>query len=82
MCNLSDWVEERGAELKLVQLVVKKLKKSDTVAQIADALEETEEKIGHIVEVAQMYAPEYDEREILYHCLGQAGAPAVKTAHK
>lgn len=79
LCNLSDWVEERGAELKLVQLVVKKLKKSDTVAQIADALEETEEKIGRIVEVAQMYAPEYDERKILYHCLGLADGPVVRS---
>ncbi len=73
MCNLSDLVEERGiekgidwgAELKLVQQVVKKLKKSYTMAQIAEALEESEEKISRIIEIAKKYAPEYDERKIL-----------------
>ena len=43
---------------------------SCTVAQIAEALEETEEKIGRIVEVAQKYAPEYDERKILDEMMG------------
>jgi len=81
MCNLSDLVEERGiqkgiqkgiqegAELKLIQLVVKKLKKSCTVAQIADQLEEVEERIAGIVTVAQKYAPEYDEKSILEELL-------------
>ena len=44
---------------------MKKLKKSCTVAEIAEALEETEDKIGRIVEIAQKYAPEYDEKKIL-----------------
>ncbi len=77
LCNLSDLVEERGIEkglerglkqgieLKLISQVLKKLRKSYTVAQIAETLEETEEKIGEIVEIAQKYAPEYDERKIL-----------------
>ena len=69
LCNLSDLVEERGIkkgiELNVIQLVVKKLKKSCTVEQIAEALEETEAKIGRIVEIAQKYAPGYDERKIL-----------------
>ncbi len=33
--------------------------------QIADALEETEDKIGRIVEIARKYTPEYDEKKIL-----------------
>ena len=74
MCNLSDLVEERGIErgieLNLIQLVLKKMKKSCTVAQIAEALEESEEKICRIVEIAQKYAPEYDERKILDEMMG------------
>ena len=54
-----------GVELKLIQQVLKKLKKSCTVAQIAKALEETEEKISRIAGIAQKYAPEYDEKKIL-----------------
>ena len=56
---------EQGTELKLISLILKKLKKSCTVAQIAEALEESEEKISRIVETAQKYAPEYDEKKIL-----------------
>ncbi len=74
MCNLSDLVEERGIErgieLNLIQLVLKKMKKSCTVAQIAEALEESEEKISRIVETARKYAPEYDERKILDEMMG------------
>ena len=57
--------EARGKVKGLVQQVLKKLRKSCTVAQIAEALEETEEEIGRIVEIAQRYAPEYDEDRIL-----------------
>ena len=56
---------EQGTELKLISLILKKLKKSCTVAQIAEALEESEEKISRIVETVQKYAPEYDEKKIL-----------------
>ncbi len=56
---------ERGTELKVIQLVLKKMQKCYTVAQIAEALEEPEEKISRIAEVAQKYAPGYDERQIL-----------------
>ena len=56
---------KQGTELKLISLILKKLKKSCTVAQIAEALEESEEKISRIVETAQKYAPEYDEKKIL-----------------
>ena len=57
--------EVKGRTEGLVQLVLKKLRKSCTVAEIAEALEESEEKIGRIVEIAQKSAPEYDERKIL-----------------
>ena len=40
------------------------------MTQIADALEETEEKISRIVEIAQKYAPEYDERKTLDEVMG------------
>ena len=46
------------------------MKKSCTVAQIAEALEESEEKISRIVETARKYAPEYDERKILDEMMG------------
>ena len=64
--------EAKGRTEGLVQLVLKKLKKSCTVAQIAEALEETEDKISRIVEIAQKYAPEYDERKILDEVLASA----------
>lgn len=63
--------KQEGFELKLVSQVLKKLKKTCTVAQIAEALEETEEKISRIVEIAQRYAPEYDERKILDEVMQQ-----------
>ena len=69
MCNLADLVEERGiekgTELKLIQQVLKKIQKSYTVEQIAGFLEEPEEKIRRITEIAEKYAPVYDERQIL-----------------
>ena len=56
--------------MNVIQTVLKKMKKSCTVAQIAEALEEPEEKIGRIMEIAQKYAPEYDERKILDEVMG------------
>ena len=58
MCNLSDYVEERGIEQgiqkgeanKMRDLVVKKLDKGQSVEQIADALEESVETIRKIIE--------------------------------
>ena len=40
--------------------------------QIAESLEETEDKISRIVGIAQKYAPEYDERKILDEVLASA----------
>ena len=53
-----------GEWLSFIQLVCKKLAKGKSVAEIADALEESEEKINQIVTVAEQYAPEYDVEAI------------------
>ena len=44
---------QQGAEKKMVELVEKKLKKGQTISQIADALEESEEKIQEIADSIQ-----------------------------
>lgn len=41
---------QQGAEKKMLELVEKKLKKGQTISQIADALEESEEKIQEIAD--------------------------------
>lgn len=56
---------EEGAEAKLIELVCKKIRKSYSVEQIADALEEKVEEIQRIYDVAVNYAPQYDEEKIL-----------------
>ena len=44
---------QQGAEKKMLELVEKKLKKGQTISQIADALEESEEKIQEIANSIQ-----------------------------
>ena len=44
---------QQGAEKKLLEQVEKKLKKGQTIAQIADALEESEAKIWEVVDLLQ-----------------------------
>ena len=44
---------QQGAEKKLLEQVEKKLKKGQTVSQIADALEESEAKIREVVDLLQ-----------------------------
>lgn len=56
--------EVRGEERKLIELVVRKLRKHKTIDQIADELEEDVTKVSRIVEAAQKYAPEYDIKQI------------------
>ena len=41
---------QQGAEKKMLELVEKKLKKGQTISQIADALEETEETIRRLID--------------------------------
>ena len=49
MCNLSDFVEEQGANKKLQEQINKKLKKGQSIEVIADALEESVETIQNLI---------------------------------
>lgn len=64
MCNLSDAVEERGIELKLISLIIKKVKKNKSLATIADELEEDIADIEPLYNAVINAAPDYDERMI------------------
>ena len=76
MCNVSDYWEEvateEGKEIgkeigerqKIISLVVKKLQKDKSVAEIADDLEEKEEVISPIYEAALSMKPDYDVEKI------------------
>ena len=72
MCNVSDYWEEvateEGKEIgekqKVISLVVKKLQKDKSVAEIADDLEEKEEVIAPIYEAALSMKPDYDVEKI------------------
>ena len=56
---------EEGREQHLVELVCKKLKKGMPIDRIAAELEEDEERIRAIVNVAEKYAPDYDIEKIV-----------------
>ena len=64
MCNLSEYVWEKGltyGELQnLVRMVLKKMRKDVSCEITAELFEEPVEKIRKIYEVAEKYAPEYD----------------------
>ena len=76
MCNVSDYWEEvateEGKEIgkeigerqKIISLVVKKLQRDKSVAEIADDLEEKEEVIAPIYEAALSMKPDYDVEKI------------------
>ena len=76
MCNVSDYWEEvalqtgreegrkEGRKKEQVSLIVKKIKKNKTVAEIADDLEEKEEVIAPIYEAALSMKPDYDVEKI------------------
>lgn len=55
---------EAGEILKLISIVCKKLVKGKNIAEIAEDLEETEEVIGQICNMARKYAPDYNVDEI------------------
>ena len=61
-------VREEGRELgerqKIISLIVKKLQKDKSVAEIADDLEEKEEVIAPIYEAALSMKPDYDVEKI------------------
>ena len=57
MCNLSDYVEElgiqKGKDQLLTSLIEKKLLKGMSVREIADDLEESEEKVREMIEAVR-----------------------------
>ncbi len=55
----------QGENRLLVSLVCKKMKKGYTVTQIAEMLEEEEEVIAGICEIAEKYKPAYDVESIV-----------------
>ena len=55
---------ELGERQKIISLIVKKLQKDKSVAEIADDLEEKEEVIAPIYEAALSMKPDYDVEKI------------------
>lgn len=55
---------DKGELLKLIELVIKKLKRGDTAEQTAELLEEPPEVIQKIYEASGEFAPEYDVQSI------------------
>ena len=55
---------ELGERQKIISLIVKKLQKDKSVAEIADDLEEKEEAIAPIYEAALSMKPDYDVEKI------------------
>lgn len=63
----------REAKLQiLVSQICRKLKKHQSPAQIAEALETDETEIARICEVAKKYMPAYDEEKIIAELLSDA----------
>ena len=57
---------ERGEAIKLIEMVCKKMLKEKTVEEIADSLEESEETIERIYQVALKYHANVEEKEKIY----------------
>ena len=55
---------QQGSDIRLVELVCKKLAKGCSVVEIADILEEDEKLIQRVINVAGKYAPQYDINQI------------------
>ena len=68
MCNLGEGIKEEalneGEYRKLMELIIKKIKKNKSLLQIADELEETEETILPLYKAVIDAAPEYDMDKI------------------
>ncbi len=67
---------EGKAELK-VSLVCRKLRKGKNAEMIADELEEDIAEIRWISELAQAFAPEYDEKQVFYTMMEKQGKNSV-----
>ena len=61
---------DKGELLKLIELVVRKLRKGDTAEQTAELLEEPLEVIQKIYEASGEFAPEYDVQSIYRKYIG------------
>ena len=59
-----------GEAIKLIEMVCKKMLKEKTVEEIADSLEESEETIERIYQVALKYHADVEEKEKIYEELG------------
>lgn len=64
MCNLSDAIEERGMEKKLIEQICRKIKKGKNLSVIAEELEEEESTIANIYETALSAAPDYEWEKV------------------
>ena len=56
---------EQGIDKRAVEQICKKIVKGKDVATIADEIEESEEYVKRICDIAAEFAPEYDVDEIL-----------------
>ena len=55
---------EEGSKFKLLEQIIKKLRKVKTPDTIADELEEDEDTIQHLCAVAKNFAPDYNLEQI------------------
>lgn len=55
---------EQGEKLQLIRQVIKKLQKGNSVEETSDMLEEEQENIRKIYEIAATMAPDYDVEKI------------------
>lgn len=73
MCEAIDYYEQRGIEQGIVRgedkhliaLICRKLRKGKDAEQIAEDLDEDEIRVQMICNIAEKYAPEFDEEQIL-----------------
>ena len=56
---------EEGEERCLIKMICRKLRKGKAPEQIADELEEDEEHIKELCDVAEEFAPDYDEEKVM-----------------
>ena len=61
---------DKGELLKIIELVVRRLRKGDTAEQTAELLEEPLDVIRKIYEAAVEFAPEYDVQSIYRKYIG------------
>lgn len=60
-----DYIENRGAERKIIDLICKKLRRGEDVEQIAYEVEEDIVRVQMICNIADKYAPDYDVKKIV-----------------